>query len=221
MMNSLHNTIKQFRMLNIKTALKTVSECQTKPINVLRKENDLITSMKMLSLSPRSVGIEISEKSIWQPTTTGIKQDPIPYIPIVNPRSILPLLDKEWTKDEIGLPAIQQEEIRAERLIVIRRKKMKKHQRKKLWKKMRHRWARVKQQRRQTKEKTFQNSLLAMIKTANDFQAEEYVANKLQKANHTPLPTRWRHKRLPEFIIRQLLGIDKKINYKHTDVYKA
>lgn len=97
----------------------------------------------MLALSPRSVGIEIADKSVWQPTKTGIKQDPIPYIPIVNPRSILPLLDKEWPQDEIGLPAIQQEEIRAERLIVIRRKKMKKHQRRKLWKKMRHRWARV------------------------------------------------------------------------------
>lgn len=79
----------------------------------------------------------------------------------------------------------------------------------------------IKQHRRQTKEKNFQNSLIAMVKDANEFQAEQYVADKLQKANHTPLPTRWKHKRLPEFIIRQLLGIDKKINYKHTDVYKA
>ena len=60
-----------------------------------------------------------------------------------------------------------------------------------------------------------------MVKQANEFSAEEYVKTKIDKANHTPLPTRWRHKRLPEFIIRQLLGIDKKINYKHTDVYKA
>lgn len=79
----------------------------------------------------------------------------------------------------------------------------------------------VKQRRRQVKEKIFQNELLAMIKDANEFSAEKYVSEKLEKANHNPLPTRWRHKRLPEFIIRQLLGIDKKINYKHTDKYKA
>lgn len=79
----------------------------------------------------------------------------------------------------------------------------------------------IRQRRRQVKEKIFQNGLLAMVKEANEFSAEAYVASKLEKANHTPLPTRWKHKRLPEFIIRQLMGIDKKINYKHTDVYKA
>lgn len=79
----------------------------------------------------------------------------------------------------------------------------------------------MKQRRRQIKEKIFQNELLAMVKAANEFSAEQYVSSKIEQANHTPLPARWRHKRLPAFIIRQLLGIDKKINYKHTDVYKA
>ncbi|CAH0587845.1 unnamed protein product [Chrysodeixis includens] len=216
-MNSLHNTIKQFRLLNISTAIKTISECKPVVPNVVKVRNDLISNPKVFSFAPRSIGVEIIDKS----RENGIKQDPIPYIPIVNPRSILPLLDKQWRKDEIGLPSIRNEEIQAARLIVIRRKKMKKHQRRKLWKRMRYTWARIKQHRRQTKEKTFQNSLLAMVKQANEFSAEQYVNEKIQKANHTPLPTRWRHKRLPEFIIRQLLGIDKKINYKHTDVYKA
>lgn len=79
----------------------------------------------------------------------------------------------------------------------------------------------IKQKRRQIKEKAFQAELLAMIKQANEFSAEEYVMDKIGRANHVPLPTTWRHKRLPEFIIRQLMGIDKKINYKHNDVYKA
>lgn len=60
-----------------------------------------------------------------------------------------------------------------------------------------------------------------MVKAANEFSAEDYVNGKLDKANSTPLPSHWKHKRLPEFIIRQLMGIDKKINYKHTDNYKA
>lgn len=83
--------------------------------------------------------MEITDKRIVDRT----KQDPIPYIPIINPRSILPLIDTNWRKDEVGLPAQSNEEIQAARLIVIRRKKMKKHQRRKLWKRMRHRWARV------------------------------------------------------------------------------
>lgn len=92
-----------------------------------------------MSFAPRSIGVEITDKRIGD----RIKQDPIPYIPIINPRSILPLIDTNWRKDEIGLPAKRNEEIQAARLIVIRRKKMKKHQRRKLWKRMRHRWARV------------------------------------------------------------------------------
>ncbi|KOB78436.1 Pyruvate dehydrogenase E1 beta subunit, partial [Operophtera brumata] len=176
-----------------------------------------ISPLRTPVFSPRGILVEIGEKAI----VGKIQQDPIRYVPIVNPRSILPLLENEWQRQEVGLPSQKNEEIQAARLIVIRKRKMKKHQRRKLWKKMRHRWARVKQRRRLTKEKIFQSELLAMVKAANEFSAEDYVRGKLEKANHTPLPTRWRHKRLPEFIIRQLLGIDKKINYKHTDKYKA
>lgn len=79
----------------------------------------------------------------------------------------------------------------------------------------------VKQKRRQIKEKIFQAELIAMMKQAEEFTAEKYVEDKLAKVNYTPIPTRWKGKRLPEFIIRQLMGLDKKINYKHNDVYKA
>ncbi|CAK1581364.1 unnamed protein product [Parnassius mnemosyne] len=217
MMNSLQNTVKYLRLINVKTALNTLKECKTVPFKVSKQQKLDISKCKAITFCPRSIGLEIRDN----PTDGRIRQDPLSYIPIVNPRSILPVIDTNWRKDEIGLPAIRQEEKQAVRLIVIRRKKMKKHQRRKLWKRMRHRWARIKKNRRQMKEKIFQNELLAMIKAANEFSAEQYVASKIERANHTPLPTRWRHKRLPEFIIRQLLGLDKKINYKHTDVYKA
>ncbi|XP_045501273.1 uncharacterized protein LOC123698603 [Colias croceus] len=218
MLSSFQNTVKYLRLVNIKTALNTLKEC--KPINnpcIEKPKYDLVSKAKTVYFSPRSINYEIQEK----PSERKIKRDPLSYTPIVNPRSILPLIDSNWKKDEIGLPALEQEEKQAIRLIVIRRKKMKKHQRRKLWKRMRHRWARVKKNRRIKKEKIFQNELAMMVKQAHEFSAEQYVASKIEKANHTPLPTRWKHKRLPQFIIRQLLGIDKKINYKHTDVYKA
>ncbi|CAG9790730.1 unnamed protein product [Diatraea saccharalis] len=215
MMNSFHNSLKYLRSFNIKSAINITKECQ--PLRFPVERPNVVNKYTPLTFAPRSITFEITENQ----KSNKVKQDPIPYIPIINPRSILPLIDSNWRKDEIGLPSLKQEEIQAARLIVIRRKKMKKHQRRKLWKRMRHRWARIKKRRRQVKEKIFQNELLAMVKEANEFSAEQYVTQKLEKANHTPLPTRWRHKKLPEFIIRQLLGIDKKINYKHTDVYKA
>ncbi|CAK1542415.1 unnamed protein product [Leptosia nina] len=215
MLNSFQNTVKYLRLVNIKTALTTLKEC--KP-NIIAKPNlDLMSKAKTISFSPRYINFEIQDK----PKDNKIQRDPIAYTPIINPRSILPLIESNWQKDEIGLPAIDREEKQAVRLIVIRRKKMKKHQRRKLWKRMRHRWARVKKNRRIKKEKVFQSELAMMVKQAHEFSAEQYVASKIDRANHTPLPTRWKHKRLPQFIIRQLLGIDKKINYKHTDVYKA
>lgn len=135
--NTKSSVFPDLRLANLKTALNTLKECnQTAPF---KPKIDVVSKAKSLTFAPRSISFEINEK----PNEVRRKQDPLSYIPIVNPRSILPLIESNWKKDEIGLPAIQQEEKQAVRLIVIRRKKMKKHQRHKLWKRMRYRWARV------------------------------------------------------------------------------
>lgn len=95
----------------------------------------------------------------------------------------------------------------AARLIVIRRRKMKKHKLKKLRKRMKFEWAKVRQRREMRKEKAFQAGLIAQIKQAEKFDAEKYVAERLQKAHKVPLPRTWKGKRLPFFIIKQKLGI--------------
>lgn len=125
--------------MNLKTALNLTKECKPIMPTVQKDINVLSNKVKTISFSPRSLNVEINEK----PLMGKIQEDPLKYIPIINPRSILPLLDTNWKNHEIGLPAVKQEEKQAVRLIVIRRKKMKKHQRRKLWKRMRHRWARV------------------------------------------------------------------------------
>lgn len=65
------------------------------------------------------------------------------------------------------------------------------------------------QQRRQRrefrKEKAFQGELLAQIKEAEKFSAEEYVEEKIKKATDVPLPRYWKGKRLPAFIIKDLV----------------
>lgn len=137
--NKCHFGFTDLRFMNLKTVINATKEFQPQIIQNIKDTNVLSNKAKNISFSPRSLNVDINEK----PLMGKIKEDPVKYIPIINPRSILPLLDTNWRSDEIGLPAVQQEEKQAIRLIVIRRKKMKKHQRRKLWKRMRHRWARV------------------------------------------------------------------------------
>lgn len=139
-LNFLFMGFPDLRLMNLKTALNVTKELKPKIIQNVHKDiNILSNKAKTISFSPRSLNVEINEK----PLVGRIREDPVKYIPIINPRSILPLLDTNWRSNEIGLPAFKQEEKLAIRLIVIRRKKMKKHQRRKLFKRMKHRWARV------------------------------------------------------------------------------
>lgn len=72
---------------------------------------------------------------------------------------------------------------------------------------MKFEWAKRRQRRELRKEKAFQAVLIAQIKEAEKFSAEEYVAEKLRKANEIPIPKYWKGKRLPEFIVREKMGL--------------
>lgn len=96
-------------------------------------------------------------------------------------------------------------EKRAARLIVIRRRKMKKHQLKKLRIRMKFEWAKRRQKRELKKEKEFQAELLGKIKEAEKFDVRAYCKEKIQKADAVLLPKRWRGKRLPAFVIKDLI----------------
>lgn len=87
---------------------------------------------------------------------------------------------------------------------------MKKHKLKKLRKRMRFEWGKRRQRRELRKEKAFQAELLAQIHKAEQFDAANYVSDKIRQATEVPIPKLWKGRRLPEFIIRQKLGLDKK-----------
>ncbi|XP_014282775.1 uncharacterized protein [Halyomorpha halys] len=119
------------------------------------------------------------------------------------PIKIIPLEDKApLTVVEEPDKIIKKE---AARLIVIRRSKMKRHKLKKLRIKMKFIWAKVRQRREMKKEKAFQAELMCKIKEAENFDARQYVREKLDKTNAVLLPKLWRGKRLPEFVIKDLL----------------
>lgn len=65
----------------------------------------------------------------------------------------------------------------------------------------------VRQKRELKKEKRFQGRLVRQIKNAEKFSAEAYVDEKIKKATEVPIPRFWKGKRLPEFIIREKLGL--------------
>lgn len=81
---------------------------------------------------------------------------PSPCTPFRIPRPTItqPLVDPLANDDN---------EIQAARLIVIRRKKMKKHKLKKLRKRMKYVWAKVRQKREMRKEKAFQAELMGQV----------------------------------------------------------
>ncbi|XP_065337232.1 uncharacterized protein LOC135937856 [Cloeon dipterum] len=81
----------------------------------------------------------------------------------------------------ISTPGTEKDEIQAARLIVIRRHKMKKHKRKKLRKRMKFEWAKLRFRRETKKEKEFQDGLIKKVDEAHEFDAENYVQEKLRK----------------------------------------
>ncbi|XP_055613126.1 uncharacterized protein LOC129759643 [Uranotaenia lowii] len=188
----------------------------TLPISlVARKTTEPSSSVTALKFLPQSISLDIGQPRI----SPLIPRKEIIDIPLID-RIIENPLHSRIT--EIG-DAVQQKHtnmdlptssgkvddngIQCARLIVIRRRKMRKHKLKKLRKKMKFLWAKVRQRRELRKEKAFQAGLIAQIKDAERFSAEAYVADKLRLATETPIPRFWKGKRLPQFIIRQKLGL--------------
>ncbi|XP_066245684.1 uncharacterized protein [Euwallacea similis] len=129
-------------------------------------------------------------------------QSPVPINSLIDlPGSLLrvpPHIEPIKIKNEIIAPSTENSETPklAIRMIVIRRKKMKKHKLKKLRKKMKFEWAKRRQRREMKKEKAFQAILINQCKEAESFSAEDYVNQKLGKLNEVIIPKYWKGKKL-------------------------
>lgn len=144
-------------------------------------------------------------KSIIDIPITGISkvENPNRYLPIQHE---LPVPNKS-----IELPTIENIiEKQAVRMIVIRRRKMKKHQRKKLRKKMQFYWRKIKQRRELLKEKAFQAEQIALIKQAESFDPVKYVNEKLQELDKEYVPKTYRGEVLPPEMIKKFIEEKKR-----------
>ncbi|XP_076637021.1 uncharacterized protein LOC143349555 [Colletes latitarsis] len=124
-------------------------------------------------------------------------EEPLTQYPI---QRDLPLIDKS-----LELPPSNNVGKFAVNLIVIRRRKMKKHKRKKLRKRMQYVWAKVRQIRNLKKEKNFQAELIAKIKEAQAFDAKTYVSERLALLKKERIQKTYRGEILPPAMIKQFL----------------
>lgn len=98
----------------------------------------------------------------------------------------------------------------AVRMIVIRRKKMKKHKRKKFLRRTRILRQKKRSRQKAKNEKQLKVEVKYYIKRAELFDAKKYVAEKIAKVTKEIIPTRYRGEILPEATIRQYLEADKR-----------
>lgn len=103
----------------------------------------------------------------------------------------------------------KQGKLHSKNLILIRRKKMKKHKRRKFLKRMKFVIRKREQRRKILKEKIFQNELQEMYEKADQFDPKEYVAERLNLLERERLPNRYRGELLPESQIREFLKKDQ------------
>ncbi|KAF6213943.1 hypothetical protein GE061_011671 [Apolygus lucorum] len=143
-------------------------------------------------------GLAKMPKSILDVPLPGVSQIiDIPSLPVI---TNIPPVSRVSIEDPTKV--IEQQ---AARLIVIRRAKMRKHKLKKLRIKMKFVWAKQRQKRELKKEKLFQAELMGKIREAEKFDAAAYAAAKIEKSNQVLIPKLWKGKRLPEFLIKELL----------------
>ncbi|KAF7995686.1 hypothetical protein HCN44_006793 [Aphidius gifuensis] len=109
-------------------------------------------------------------------------------------------------------------EKQAARMIVIRRRKMRRHKLKKLRKKMKFKWAKVKQRRELKKEKAFHAELLAQIHEAEKFDAKKYVQSKFDILDNVRIPSRWKGEILPESMIREFMQKEEEIKQRKLNI---
>uniref|UniRef100_T1IJ51 Ribosomal protein mS38 C-terminal domain-containing protein n=1 Tax=Strigamia maritima TaxID=126957 RepID=T1IJ51_STRMM len=146
----------------------------------------------------------------------------IPKLPFLDPitSTILPL-DILDPSVKVGIAEPQPEkpiEKQAARLLVIRKRKMKKHQLRKLRKRMLIQWAHRRLIREQRKEKVFQAELLAQIKEAEIFDPEKWVNDFIERSNrHAKLKEREAYYATPEGLRVKLKLINEKKRIKPAD----
>merc|ERR1711936_754115 len=101
-------------------------------------------------------------------------------------------------------------EKKAHRRLRIRKKKMKVHRRKRRWKKYWVLWRKKYAMREKKREVEFRQKMIAKVNEAKKFDAEKYVDEYLEDMKYRLVPKTYKGRRLPQFLIEELLEKDAK-----------
>ncbi|XP_058806695.1 uncharacterized protein LOC131673051 [Phymastichus coffea] len=170
----------------------------------IQKSHKKVTDNHLL-FSPRSVSLNFDitknelplHKIIESPMISNFQIDE-PIKNVIEKSDIVP-------STVIEAPTLNIIEKKAERMIVIRRKKMKKHKKRKFLKRMKY-VLRKQEQRRKAKEyKIFYANLQEMQRTAEEFDPKKYVAERLHLLTRERLPNKWYGWYAPKALIKQFI----------------
>ncbi|XP_032669334.1 uncharacterized protein LOC116843216 [Odontomachus brunneus] len=176
----------------------------------MRNAHDIPSSvvpMHDIRFKPGTLNIDFGIQPMRQPIPNIIEIPVTKIPPLQEPTKDLPIeYDSPVPQVSVDLPTAGNIfEKLAVRLIVIRRKKMKKHKRRKLRKKMKFVWAKIRHRRNREKIKIFNAEMIVKIKEAQAFDARKYVKGKLDILNKEILPRTYRGELLPPEMIKQFL----------------
>lgn len=175
-----------------------------------------------IKFSPRTLNINFG--NLDNRIIKNIIEIPLKDIPLIgDPSRQRPIQqDLPLTNKILDLPTLGNVvEKQAVRLIVIRRKKMKKHKRKKLRKRMKFQMETIRARRNLKKEKAFQEELLLKIKEAEAFDAKAHVKNQLNIILKERIPKTYRGEILPPAMIKQFLEEKKARKQKKKEKIKV
>lgn len=165
----------------------------------LGKNQDLELTARFWSSQQIKPKLEINDFIIRSPIGRTCYDESTVIIPTTNPIN-LPLED----------PNTNIIEKKAHRRLRIRKKKMKVHRRKRRWKKYWVLWRKKYAMREKKREIEFRQKMIAKVNEAKKFEPQKYVDDYLEDMNYELIPKTYKGKRLPQWLIKQLLEEDEK-----------
>jgi len=171
-----------------------------------------LTGSSLLNSPTTSLQPSAQIKQIHLPTESK-RTIEAPSSEIIKQKTFITTIKSEVKEPEIKTRISEPITIRikkhAARMLLVRRRKMKKHKLKRLWDRMYLKFLANKSQSKKRSEIQFRGRLAAKVNEARKFDAEAYVKKYLTEL-HTPLiPATYKGKRLPQWLIVELMENDK------------
>merc|ERR1719225_989349 len=97
-------------------------------------------------------------------------------------------------------------------MIAVRKRKMKVHRRKRLWKRMWSVWKKKFYNREKKREIEFRQKLIDKVRAAEKFNAEAYVEDYLEDFKYELTPKTYKARNKPQWLVKQLMERDEQVS---------